>query len=71
MKKAYLALVCVMFAPMFLVGVSSSAAYDPWSDLDADGDIDFFDIVKIAEPMPPLATRARTSPSPTGPQAST
>ncbi|MGB9135316.1 MAG: hypothetical protein WCC63_07035 [Candidatus Bathyarchaeia archaeon] len=48
MRKAVLSLTCVLLAPMFLVGVSTSAPYDPWSDLDADGDIDIFDIVKIA-----------------------
>ena len=48
MKKAFLAAACVLLAPMFLVTVSSSATYDPWSDLDADGDIDIFDMVKIA-----------------------
>lgn len=48
MRKTVLALACVILAPMFLVGITTSAEYDPWSDLDADGDIDIFDVVKIA-----------------------
>lgn len=48
MGKAVLALACVLLTPMFLVGITASAPYDPWSDLDADGDIDIFDIVTIA-----------------------
>jgi len=48
MKKAFLAFACVILAPLFLVSVSSSATYDPWADLDGDGDIDIYDVVKIA-----------------------
>jgi hypothetical protein len=48
MRKAFLALACVLLAPMFLVGITASAPYDPWADLDVDGDIDIFDIVKMA-----------------------
>jgi hypothetical protein len=48
MKKTFLALVVVLLAPMLLVAVSSSAPYDPWSDLDENGKIDIFDLVKIA-----------------------
>lgn len=33
---------------ILLVGITSSASYDPWCDLDDDGDIDIFDIVKLA-----------------------
>jgi hypothetical protein len=33
---------------ILLVGITSSASYDPWCDLDDDGDIDIFDIVKMA-----------------------
>lgn len=48
MKKTVLALACVILAPMLLVGITASAPYDPWADLDADGDIDIYDVVKIA-----------------------
>lgn len=45
---ANLAAASVLLLTPFLVGVTASAPYDPWSDLDADGDIDIFDLVKIA-----------------------
>lgn len=48
MKKAYLALACVLLAPMLLVSVSSSATYDPWVDLDDNGTINIFDVVTLA-----------------------
>ena len=48
MKKAWFAFACVLVGALLLVNASSSATYDSWSDLDADGDIDIFDIVKIA-----------------------
>ena len=48
MKKTYLTFVCVLLVPALLVGVSSSATYDAWSDLDADGDVDLFDAVTFA-----------------------
>jgi hypothetical protein len=33
----------------FFVGFTSSAPYDPWADLDSDGDIDIFDVVKMVD----------------------
>ena len=41
-------LIVVLACSMLLVGITSSAPYDPWCDLDDDGDIDIFDIVKMA-----------------------
>ena len=32
----------------FLVGLTASAPYDPWYDLDENGEIDIFDVVRIA-----------------------
>lgn len=37
----------ILLASCLLVGVTASE-YDPWYDMDDDGDIDIFDIVKIA-----------------------
>lgn len=48
MRKTVLALACVLLAPMFLVSITASAPYSPWVDLDADGDVDIFDVVTIA-----------------------
>jgi hypothetical protein len=52
MKKTHLGeimLVTLLLASSLLVGVTSSIdVYDPWCDLDDDGDIDIFDIVRIA-----------------------
>jgi hypothetical protein len=51
--KAYtlssLVLTGLLLASMLMVGLTSSASYNPWYDLDDDGDIDIFDIVKIAK----------------------
>ena len=52
MKTAHfgeIMLVTLLLASSLLVGVTSSVGvYDPWCDLDDDGDIDIFDIVRIA-----------------------
>jgi hypothetical protein len=48
MRKVYHALVYITLLATLLVSVTSSAPYDPWADLDADGDIDIYDIVQIA-----------------------
>ena len=53
MQISRLTLVNLMIAVILLssplvVQMTSSAAYDPWADLDDDGDIDIFDIVDIA-----------------------
>jgi len=48
MKMITALLAVVLAVSMVLVGVTSSAPYDPWIDLDDDGDIDIFDIVKMA-----------------------
>jgi hypothetical protein len=41
--------VTVLLASSWLVGVTvSESVYDPWCDLDEDGDIDIFDIVRMA-----------------------
>jgi hypothetical protein len=44
-----LILILVLIASTHLVGVTAQVStYDPWADLDADGDIDIFDVVNIA-----------------------
>ena len=45
---ANLALAAALLLTPFLVGLTASAPYNPWNDLDDDGDIDIFDIVKIS-----------------------
>ncbi|MGB9134190.1 MAG: hypothetical protein WCC63_01165 [Candidatus Bathyarchaeia archaeon] len=53
MKLSTLALVnlilatVLLFTPL-LVGVTASAPYNPWYDLDENGEIDIFDVVRIA-----------------------
>jgi hypothetical protein len=54
MKASRLTLVNLAIAllllgsPLVVQVTSSQGVYDPWSDLDADGDIDIYDIVHIA-----------------------
>jgi len=48
MKMTTVILAAVLVFLLGLVGITSSAPYDPWCDLDDDGDIDIFDIVKMA-----------------------
>jgi hypothetical protein len=48
LMKTKTMLITVLACSMLLVGITSSAPYDPWCDLDDDGDIDIFDIVKMA-----------------------
>jgi len=54
MKVTSLGLLAILFGSMFLIGTTTSVStkdvhdYDPWYDFDDDGDIDIFDIVKIA-----------------------
>lgn len=54
MRITSLALLTILFSSMFLIGTTTSIStkgahdYDPWCDLDDDGDIDIFDIVDIA-----------------------
>ena len=48
MKMITVMLMAVLSVSLFLVGLTSSAPYDPWIDLDDDGDIDIFDIVQMA-----------------------
>jgi len=49
MKVATLTLVTLLIASMFFVGITTSTVeYDPWVDLDDDGDIDMFDVVNMA-----------------------
>jgi len=46
---ASMILAMFLLASLFLVGLTSSAGvYNPWYDLDDDGDIDIFDVVKMA-----------------------
>ena len=41
--------VIMLLASSWLVAVTvSESVYDPWCDLDGDGDIDIFDIVRMA-----------------------
>jgi hypothetical protein len=48
MTLANLAVAALLLFTPFLVGLTSSAPYDPWNDLDEDGKISIFDVVKIA-----------------------
>ncbi|MGB9135423.1 MAG: hypothetical protein WCC63_07590, partial [Candidatus Bathyarchaeia archaeon] len=48
MRRTCLALACVLLASTLLVGITASAPYDPWCDLDEDGRISIFDVVQIA-----------------------
>lgn len=45
---ANLVLASALLLTPFLVGLTSSARYDPWYDLDENGEIDIFDVVRIA-----------------------
>jgi len=38
----------ILLSSPFIIQLTSSAKYDPWADLDGDGDVDIFDIVDIA-----------------------
>ena len=48
MKRVAITLVVSLVTLFMCVGLTSSAPYDPWCDLDTDGDIDIYDIVEIA-----------------------
>jgi hypothetical protein len=49
LQSMALALACVSLASALLVCLTSSASvYDPWYDTDDDGDIDIFDMVRVA-----------------------
>jgi len=37
----------ILLSSPFIVQLTSSATYDPWADLDGDGDIDIFDVVTM------------------------
>jgi hypothetical protein len=43
-----LAAASVLLLTPFLIGLTASAPYDPWYDLDENGKIDIFDVVRIA-----------------------
>jgi hypothetical protein len=45
---ANIVIALVLLSTPFLIQLTASAPYDPWADLDDDGDIDIFDVVKIA-----------------------
>lgn len=45
---ANLMIAVILLSSPFIVQLTSSAPYDPWADLDGDGDVDIFDIVDIA-----------------------
>ena len=47
MKKAILFLVTLL-SSLFLVSTTTSSPYDPWCDIDGDGDIDIYDAVDLA-----------------------
>ena len=38
----------LILASPFVIQMTSSSRYDPWADLDEDGDVDIYDIVDIA-----------------------
>jgi hypothetical protein len=48
MRRIYLTVIAVLLAPSLLVGLTASATYDPWCDLDEDGKVSIFDVVQIA-----------------------
>ena len=50
MKRKHVTLGFLAFCltATLLVGVTSSVEYDPWYDLNDDGDIDIFDLRKVA-----------------------
>ena len=49
LKIAIYSLASMLLVLPFLVGSTASAGeYDPWCDLDDDGDIDIFDVVSVA-----------------------
>jgi hypothetical protein len=45
---ANIVIALILLASPFLIQLTASAPYDPWADLDDDGDIDIYDVVKIA-----------------------
>ena len=45
---ANLVVASVLLVTPLLVGLTASAPYDPWYDLDENGKIDIFDVVRIA-----------------------
>ena len=45
---ANLVMAAVLLLTPFLVGLTSSAPYDPWYDLDENGKINIFDVVRLA-----------------------
>jgi hypothetical protein len=45
---ANLGVAAALLLTPFLVGLTASAPYDPWYDLDENGAIDIFDVVRIA-----------------------
>lgn len=45
---ANLTIAAMLLLTPFLVGLTASAPYDPWYDLDENGKIDIFDVVRIA-----------------------
>lgn len=45
---ANLVVAATLLLTPFLVGLTSSAPYDPWYDLDENGKIDIFDLVRLA-----------------------
>ena len=44
----YVFLAATLLVSFLLVGTTAVNEYDPWADLDDDGDIDIYDIVDIA-----------------------
>jgi len=54
LKTTVLAFATIMLASLFFVNSTTSISsrdlgiYDPWCDIDDDGDIDIFDVVKLA-----------------------
>ena len=47
-KQVTLGFLALCLTAALFVGVTSSADYDPWYDLNDDGDIDIFDLRKVA-----------------------
>lgn len=48
MKRVIIMLALIFLASISFVQITASTPYDPWCDLDADGDIDIYDVVDMA-----------------------
>ena len=49
MRNRTIAIAVLLLAPTFLISVTATVPYDPWCDMDDDGDIDIYDVVEMAD----------------------